>query len=70
MTKPGSIFGLRRAILAWLGSYSFVIRLAQQERKLMSTADIALQRDNRAAFLATWTQASLTQLRHDVFMEL
>ena len=36
----------------------------------MSATDIALHRDNRAAFHTTWTQASLTQLHHDVFMEL
>ena len=36
----------------------------------MTPAELAFQRDNRAAFLATWTQASLTQLHHDVFMGL
>ena len=70
MIKPGSILGLRRAVLAWLGSYSFEIRLALAERQLMSSAETALQRDNRAASLATWTQASLIQLHHNVCMGL
>ena len=70
MSKPGSIFGLRYALFAWLGSYSFVLRLAPTERALMTSAELAFQRDNRAAFLAAWTQASLSQLHHDVFMGL
>jgi|SaaInl85LU_5_DNA_1037374.scaffolds.fasta_scaffold12453_2 hypothetical protein len=70
MTKPGSIFGLRSAVFTWLGSYSFVLRLAPAERTMMTEAEHALQRDNRRAFLAAWTQASLTQLQHDVYMGL
>jgi len=70
MTKPGSIFGLRHAVLTWLGSYSFVLRLAPAERPMMTAAEHALQRDNRKAFLVAWTQASLTQLQHDVYMGL
>ena len=67
MTKPGSIFGLRNAVFTWLGSYSFVLRLAPAERPMLTAAEHALQRDNRVAFLAAWTQASLTQLQHDVY---
>ena len=37
---------------------------------MMSPTELALHRDNRAVLLATWTQASLTQLQHDVYMEL
>ena len=36
----------------------------------MTPVEEALQRDNRAAFLDAWTQASLTQLQHDVYMGL
>ena len=63
MTKPGSLLALRRAAFGWLGSYSFVLRLAQVERAMMSATEFALHRDNRAVFLAAWTQASLTQLQ-------
>ena len=70
MSKPGSIFGLHNSVFAWLGSYSFVLRLAPTERAMMTPAELAFQRDNRAAFLAAWTQASPTQLHHDVFMGL
>ena len=70
MTKPGSIFGLRSAVFTWLGSYSFVLRLAPAERTMMTEAEHALQRDNRKAVLAAWTQASLTQLQHDVYIGL
>jgi len=37
---------------------------------MMTAAEHALQRDNRVAFLVAWTQASLTQLQHDVYMGL
>ena len=70
MTKSGSIFGLRNAVFAWLGSYSFVLRLAPTERTMMTPAEHALQRDIRIAFLVVWTQASLTQLQQDVYMGL
>ena len=64
MNKPGSLLGLRRAAFNWLGSYSFVLRLAPVE--VMSPTELELDRDNRAVFLAAWTQASLTQLQQDV----
>ena len=70
MTKPGAILHLRYTAFAWLGSYSFVLRLAPTERQMMTPAELNLQRDNRANFLATWTQASLAQLHHDVFIGL
>ena len=70
MTKPGSLLALRRAAFDWLGSYSFVLRLAQAEKAMMSKAELVFHRDNRDVFLAAWTQASLTQLQHDVYMEL
>ena len=57
MNKPASLLGLCRAVFNWLGSYSFVLRLAQAERAMMSATELVLHRDNRAVFLAAWTQA-------------
>ena len=37
---------------------------------MMSATELKLRCDNRAVFLAAWTQASLTQLQQDVYMEL
>jgi hypothetical protein len=70
MNKPESLLGLRRAVFDWLGSYSFVLRLAQVERAMMNPTELVLHRNYRAVFLDAWTQASLTQLQHDVYMEL
>ena len=51
MNKPGSLLDLSRAVFDWLGSYSFVLRLAQAERAMMNTTELALHRANRAVFL-------------------
>ena len=37
---------------------------------MLSDAELALHRDNHAAFRATRTPSSLTHLHHDVYMEL
>ena len=70
MDKPGYLLPMRRAVFDWLGSYSFVLRLSVEERKLLDNTELALHRENRAAFRATWTPSSLTHLHHDVYMEL
>ena len=70
MDKPGSLLALRRAVFDWLGAYSFVLRLSKHERKMLNDTELALHRDNRAAFRETWTPSSITHLHHDVYMEL
>lgn len=70
MHKPGSMLALRRAVIEWLGSYSFVLRLSTEERKMLTSAELDLHRENRDAFLESWTPASLNQLQHDTYLEL
>ena len=70
MHKPGSILAFRRAVIEWLGSYSFVLRLSTEERKMLTSAELELHRANRDAFLESWTPASLNQLQHDAYLEL
>ena len=70
MHKPGSILAVRRAVIEWLGSYSFVLRLSTEERTMLTSAELELHRENRDAFLESWTPASLNQLQHDTYLEL
>ena len=42
MDKPGSLLALRRAVFDWLGAYSFVLWLSEEERKMLSKTELAL----------------------------
>jgi hypothetical protein len=70
MDKPASLLLLRRGLFDWLGAHSFVLRLSDQERKLLDTTDLVLLRANRKAFIETWAPGSITNLQHDVYSEL
>jgi len=70
MDKPSSLLPMRRAVLDWLGVHSFVLRLSDEEKKMMDPTELAIYRANRAEFQATWAPSSLTHLHHDVYMEL
>ena len=70
MNKPGNVLAVRRMVFDWLGSYSFVLRLSSEERKMMTKAELELHRSNRDEFVAAWTPASVTQLQHDIYLEL
>ena len=41
MDKPGSLLPMRRAVFDWLGAYSFVLRLSEEERKLLDKTELA-----------------------------